>query len=115
VQWIRQHTGFWGRVKLCLFPWLTEWGILGVARQLYTLHTGLVASKVKAGFYINRTLSAEYNHITEIAINIRKKNKSIYYVQPSFYRAKMTIKCMRYIISVFNSYYNSLENKSLLN
>jgi predicted nucleotidyltransferase len=109
AQWIQQHSGILGRLKLLLFPWLTEWGILGVARQLYTLHTGEIASKLKAGRYVRLILPEKYSDIISHAIIIRQKNNSPYSVFPSLYRAKMVLPCMKAIITQFNRDYKNLE------
>ncbi|HVE60601.1 MAG TPA: nucleotidyltransferase domain-containing protein, partial [Chitinophagaceae bacterium] len=50
AKWIKQHSSFFYRkILLLFFPRLTEWSVLGVARQLCTLQTGKIVSKTEAG------------------------------------------------------------------
>ena len=106
---------------LVIFPRLTEWVVLGVARQLYTLRTGKITSKTGAGYYCLLHLPAEHHAILEQAIAIRKNTvkhlislKSSYYIQPSIKRAEKTIKCARSIIELFNNEYKEYEKKTTM-
>lgn len=111
--WVTKHSSFSiNRLLLIFFPRLSEWVILGVARQLYTLRTGKITSKTKAGLYCLEHLPEKYHHIIEKAIKIRKENsnhllsiKSSYYVQPSLKRAHETFECADHIIRLFNTEY----------
>jgi hypothetical protein len=48
--WLKQHADLaMHKGLLVLFPRLTEWAVLGVARLLYTLDTGQITSKTAAG------------------------------------------------------------------
>ena len=98
------------------FPRLTEWVILGVARQYYTLKTGLITSKTKAGQYVLQHLPKEYHEILREAVQIRNDNnrkmltfKKSYSVNPSLKRYRKTIACARYIINQFNEDYKTLN------
>jgi hypothetical protein len=112
-KWVAKHSSAGiHQLLLALFPRLSEWVILGVARQLYTLRTGKIASKTGAGYYCLKQLPATYHSIIQEAINIRNDKsrhllsiKSSYYVQPSVKRARRTIACANYIITLFNEEY----------
>ncbi|HUS03487.1 MAG TPA: aminoglycoside adenylyltransferase domain-containing protein [Chitinophagaceae bacterium] len=111
--WVTKHSAIHMRqILLILFPRLSEWVNLGVARQLYTLRTGKITSKTKAGLYCLEHLPAKYHSIIQEAIKIRNDKsdhllriKSSYYVQPSIKRARETIACANYIIHLFNEEY----------
>lgn len=104
--WVQKHVAFgFNRLLLILFPRLTEWGVLGVARQLYTLHTGSVASKLLAGTYYLQKLPFEFKDILTTAIKTRCQNKTD--IKPSLKRANTTLKCMTWFITAFNKTYDS--------
>ena len=99
---------------LILFPRLSEWVILGIARQLYTLRTGKITSKTNAGLYCLEQLHAKHHSIIQEAIKIRNDKgdhllslKSSYYVNPSIMRARETAECANYMIHLFNEGYTS--------
>jgi hypothetical protein len=113
--WINQHSSM-ARKKmlLALFPRLTEWVLLGVARQLYTLRTGKIISKTGAGYYCIEQLPSEFHGVLKCAIDARtdpKKHlfelKPSYYVQLSFKRCNETLTCARFIIDLFNGEYEA--------
>lgn len=110
--WITGHSLGINGALLILFPRLSEWVILGVARQSYTLRTGKITSKTKAGLYCLEHLPEKYHHIIQETIKIRNDTshhllniKSSYYVQPSVKRARETIACAEHIIHLFNTEY----------
>ena len=111
--WIDKHSSFSiHRLLLILFPRLSEWVILGVARQLYTLKTGKITSKTGAGYYCLEQLPDKYHSIIRKAIKIRNDNsdhlltvRSSYYIQHSIKRAHETIACANYIIQLFSEEY----------
>ena len=109
--WIDQHTSiFRKRIILFCIPRLTEWSVLGVARQLYTLHTGKIVSKKAAGIYCLEHLPAKFRPIIEEAIKIRMDNRVYPFfrshsIKPSFRRTRETIECVNYLIDVFNRIY----------
>lgn len=108
TSWIRRYSPVsFNYVLLMLFPRLTEWGILGVARQLYTLETGMIASKLNAGTYCLDKLPDNLKGIMRQAIAVRRINKT--QLRPSFKRAGKTLTSMRYIISEFNKVYSKTE------
>lgn len=117
ADWVERHSkGTQGKILLILFPRLTEWVILGVARQYYTLKTGLITSKTKAGQYVLQHLPKEYHEILREAVQIRNDNnrkmltfKKSYSVNPSLKRYRKTIACARYIINQFNEDYKTLN------
>jgi hypothetical protein len=103
--WIAKHSLInLNHLLLILFPRLTEWGVLGVARQLYTIETGKITSKLSAGTYCLDKLPAQFQHIILTAIKTRRVNKT--QLKPSFGRAQETLHCMKFIISKFNQTYN---------
>lgn len=112
--WTIKHSGF-NRHKflIWLFPRYTEWIVLGVARQLYTLYTGRITSKLEAGNFCIDILPSEYHPIIIKAISVRKDCRSYpfvrtYAIDPSFLRMRQTIDCVNYMISLFNSMFNCL-------
>lgn len=113
TNWIDRHSKWpTGKLLLVLFPRFTEWVILGIARQYFTLKTGTVASKTKAGHYALQDLPKEYHEIIGKAIHIRNEDhireltfKNSYSINPSFKRYYKTIECARFIIRQFNADY----------
>jgi Aminoglycoside adenylyltransferase, C-terminal domain/Nucleotidyltransferase domain len=100
------------KILLFLFPRLTEWSVLGVARQLYTLQTGKIVSKTDAGYYCLQHVPVEFHSIIQQAIEIRKDNRTYplvksYAIKPSVMRMQQTIECVNYIITFFNQTYNA--------
>lgn len=98
------------QLKLFLFPRFTEWILLGMARQLYTLETGEITSKSQAGYYCMSRLPCDFEKILTTALATRhSKNKlplfGSYTPSISLYRIKQTIKCGRYILDQFNNRY----------
>lgn len=118
--WVTRHSSLIQRkLLLLLLPGLTEWVILGVARQLYTLRKAKIVSKTDAGYYCLDLLPPRYHCIVQQAINIRQNQskhfltlKSSYYVRPSLKRLAQTIDCARYMIQRFNKEYTELGNKA---
>lgn len=111
TKWINQHSTFNRKLLLLLFPSLTEWSVLGVARQLCTLQTGKIVSKTEAGIYCLQQMPEKFHPILKDAIEIRKDNRRYplgksYVIKPSIKRYIQTIDCVRYIISTFNKMYN---------
>ncbi len=106
--WLRKHSQFNHRYfLLVVLPWLTEWSVLGVARQLHTLKTGQITSKLHAGYYALEILPQKFHHIIQQAIKIRQRDKKLSHISPSIKRAKQTIECVRFVIEEFNRVYNS--------
>lgn len=104
-------TFFHRKILLLVFPRLTEWAVLGVARQLYTLQTGKIASKTDAGYYCLQQLPGKFHPAIKEAITIRKDNRTYpfvktYAVKPSFKRLKQTIECVNNMITLFNKVYH---------
>ena len=94
---------------LIMFPRLSEWLVLGVARQLYTLRTARIISKTGAGYYCLEQLPVVYHPIIKAAVATRLENKrhllalkDSYYIKPSLKRWKDTIACADFIIDLFN-------------
>ena len=110
-KWIKQYaSSFPHYLLLLLFPRLTEWSVLGVARQLCTLQTGRIVSKTEAGIYCLSQIPKILHPVISQAIEIRKDNSvqcllKHYTVKLSFKRLKQTIACVNYIITVFNETY----------
>jgi hypothetical protein len=115
-KWVARHASFnIHHVLLIFLPRLTEWVLLGVARQLYALRNERITSKTNAGFYCLQHLPYKYHRILEEAIEIRTGKvrhfpglNSSYYLQPSFKRARDTIACAKYIIRLFDNEYRKL-------
>jgi hypothetical protein len=104
TSWIQKHSSFgYKALLLMLFPRLSEWGILGVARQLYTLNTGKITSKLNAGIEFLENLPAELKEVMMTAIQTRRTNKT--QLRFSIKRVKETRDCMQYLISKFNKTY----------
>lgn len=102
--WIDSHSFPMPKSLLLLcVPRLTEWGILGVARQLYTLQTGSIVSKADAGFNIMHHLPENHRRAVKQAVAIRQKNKTEF--RFSIRRYRRTIKAMKYIVDEFNILY----------
>lgn len=99
--WVTRHTfprpGYW---QLVLFPRLTEWSILGVARQLYTLDTQQIASKQAAGAYCLSHVPAQYQPVVREALATRRTNKT--QLRPSFARANDTLACLTYLLAAID-------------
>lgn len=111
ASWIMRYSPIsFNYLLLMLFPRLTEWGILGVARQLYTLETGLITSKLNAGLYCLDKLPDSLKGIMRQAIATRRTNKM--QLKPSFKRAGKTLSCMKYIIAEFNKAYGKIGPSS---
>ena len=116
--WVDERSSFLQRhLPIILFPRLTEWVVLGVARQLYSLQTGKIASKTEAGCYCLKHLPAKYHPIIQQAIEIRNDKRKhfptingSYYFRPSVKRFRETVACAGYIIEVFNEEYKKKEN-----
>ena len=113
--WLHRHASLANRKGLLiLFPGLTEWGILGVARQLYTLQRGAIVSKKAAGIAYLDEVPIRYRPILEEAIQTRMHTpswanaslKNIISIRPSWQRADQTIECMQYLIDAFNRTYS---------
>ena len=112
-KWCDEHFSiFHKKMLLILFPRLTEWVILGLARQLYSLHTGKICSKTEAGYYALKILPEKYHSVIQQAIQIRNGNRKqlmtlngSYYIQPSIKRCNETLDCAYFIIAMFNTEY----------
>ena len=104
--WVTQHSfPNWRHSLLILFPRLTEWVLLGIARQLYTLQSGKIISKTEAGHFILDHLPEKFHRIVREAIDIRNDTrhhlltlKSSYTINPSLRRASETLACARYML-----------------
>lgn len=110
-KWIQRHAAVFNRkILLFLFPRLTEWAVLGVARQIYTLQTGKITSKKAAGFYCMAFLPDRFHPVVREAIAIREDDRSYplvgsYAMAPSFNRLAQTIACVNYLIDIFDEVY----------
>lgn len=108
--WCDRHsTMFNKKLALIFLPGLTEWVILGLARQLYTLHTGKICSKTEAGYYCLKHLPSKYQPVIQAAIQIRNDNKKhrlvlkqSYVINPSLKRCNETLETAYFIIDKFN-------------
>lgn len=104
--WVKEHSSISrAGLLLALFPRLTEWGILGVARQLYTLETGKIASKIDAGYYALERSPDSFKDIILTAIDARKDDRLT--LRPSLRRSRKTVECMSYMIAEFNRIYDA--------
>jgi len=74
--WISDHSNLRKKwLILFFFSRFTEWGVLGVARQLYTLTTGKITSKREAGVFCLTMMPQELHSIISKAISIREDKK----------------------------------------
>lgn len=101
---------------LLLFPRVTEWSVLGVARQLCTLQTGKIVSKTAAGHYCLEHLPVSFHPIIREAMEIRKDDRThpflkSYAIHPSYRRWKQTVDCVNYVIETFNKTYEEKYQK----
>jgi hypothetical protein len=115
-KWVNGHSSWFSKkLLLYLFPRFTEWSILGIGRQLYTLETGKITSKTEAGNYLLARLPPEYHSIVQQALDIRKDTRTYpfvrsYAIRPSWKRYSHTITCLHYLQDAFNVLYRS-KNK----
>jgi hypothetical protein len=117
-KWVARHAAFnFHHLLLILIPRLTEWVLLGVARQLYALRNERITSKTNAGFYCLQNLPYKYHRILEQAIEIRTGKvrhfpglNSSYYLNPSPKRARETIACAAFIIRLFDNEYRKVTS-----
>lgn len=118
TRWIKRHSSiFHSKIILLAFPRFTEWSVLGIARQYYTLQTGKITSKTDAGHYCQKHLPEKFHPIIKEAIQIRKDTSTYpfvksYTIRPSYKRMMKTIECINYLIAAFNKVYQ--EKKLLL-
>ena len=100
--WVNDHRfpkmKFW---KLYFTSTLSEWGVLGVARQLYTFETGKIASKIDAGKYLLLRAPEVFRKVINEACEARIKGR--HSLQPSFKRATQTLACVRWVLNAFNN------------
>jgi hypothetical protein len=54
-----------------LGAWAPAWGVLGVARQRFTIDTGRITSKLGAGTYARELFPSRWHRIIEECIRIR--------------------------------------------
>ncbi|MDQ3015660.1 MAG: DUF4111 domain-containing protein, partial [Bacteroidota bacterium] len=117
--WIqRDKTEFMKTWKLLLIPGIAEWVVLGMARQLYTLETGEITSKSRAGYYCISQLPCDFLPIFNEVLENRKAKKSFpvlksYSVSFSISRAKKVIKVCSYILDQFNTRYDEKYNQQI--
>jgi hypothetical protein len=115
-KWMNTHASFFNRgLLLYLLPGLTEWSVLGMARQLCTLQTGRIVSKSEAGKYALNSFPREYHTIIHEALAIRNNPQTLpvlgsYIIQPSLHRAQETRKCLEWIINRFNAEYQDMDS-----
>ncbi len=109
--WIAQHASPLRRqVLLWLLPRLTEWAVLGVARQWCTLHMKKIISKTAAGRYCLDRVPEKFRPVIMQAIETRQ-DKRIYPVvgrfaiRPSRTRMRQTVAFVLYMIDRFNREY----------
>ena len=79
--WRRWHAGAagWGKSGLAMLGRsVPMWGVLGVARQHYTVSTGQITSKTAAGHWALETLDTKYRRILDEALAFRRGAPSPY-------------------------------------
>lgn len=79
--WRRWHAraAGWGAPGLAMLGRAApSWGVLGIARQHYTVRTGDIASKSTAGGWALQTFDGTYRHILEEALAFRRRSGSLY-------------------------------------
>ncbi len=110
TRWITKHSSGIAFLKLSLVPGLTEWGVLGVVRQLYTLETGKITSKLNAGIYFAEKLPEVHKPAMKDAICERGFNGTRINFSPE--RARRTLECMKFIQINFNKIYEEKYSKN---
>jgi hypothetical protein len=88
-----------GRILALLSDWGIQWTVLGVSRQLYTIHEQKITSKIKAAEYALVRLPERWHPLIRQAIALRKDPKLACY--PS--RLKRAFDAFYFIRSVIQS------------
>lgn len=106
-KWLRAHKlpmpKGW---SLLLNPKVSQQGVLGMARPLYTLRSGSIGSKHLAGIYLSRYFKGEYADIIKHAAQLRQQNTASKGFSPSRY--KQTQAVMRRTLEAFNNDYEKV-------
>lgn len=77
-RWLTGSSG-WGMPGLAMLGRAAPmWGVLGIARQHYTVSTGEIASKSTAGGWALETFDGQYRKIVEEALATRRGDRSLY-------------------------------------
>lgn len=107
TNWIARHSRV-GPAKLLLLtlPQKTEWGVLGISRQWYTLETGQITSKTGAGKYCLLQFSDRYRDILETALAVRDRRHAP--IRSGIKRASATLDYMKFLVRTFNQRYENL-------
>jgi hypothetical protein len=77
-----------------LVAWGPAWGVLGVARQRYTIATGRIASKYDAGLYARETFPQRWHRIIDEALRIRTRSATRSGYANPFERRRDTLEFM---------------------
>ncbi len=121
TKWLADHRCMYKKwVLLFLFPRFTEWCVLGTARQIYTLLTGEIASKKKAGEFCLSILPIAYSDVLNEAIKIRIDERTYPFVRtfairPSLLRTRQSLAFVNYSIKYFNELYRVNLSEAYLN
>jgi hypothetical protein len=105
------------RVLLFLFPRITEWILLGLSRQVATLHTKQIYSKASAGMFCLMLLPESFHSIMQEAVAIRKEKTvsrlrlGSYAIGPSLKRTLDTVACGQKLYALFEESYQERYRK----
>lgn len=104
-KWLRAHR--WPMPKgwsLLMNPKVSEYGVLGIARPLYTLRSGTIGSKHLAGVFLSRYFKDEHADIIKLATQLRQQKKVNKGFSPDRY--KRTRAVMKSALEAFNKDYD---------
>jgi hypothetical protein len=81
-----------------LGTWAPAWGVLGVARQQYTIATGRITSKYGAGLYARDVLPARWHRIVDECLRIRSgSGERSHYANP-LARRREALELMEHVM-----------------
>lgn len=95
-----------------LGTWAPAWGVLGVARQHYTLATGAITSKSGAGRYALATLPERWHRIVAECLRIRGGVASPALYRTPFARRRDALDCMAMVMDDAQRFMPSLPSRS---
>lgn len=106
-KWLNTHK--WPMPKgwsLLMSPKVSQYGVLGIARPLYTLRSGNIGSKHLAGVFLTRYFKDEHKDIIKYATDLRYKEGTGKSFSPARY--KRTRAVMKSALEAFNKDYEKV-------